>query len=112
MKMQSLLTRWKSISRSPQPRLCLHTELDYHDAARLHALADLYPGCDVAVLMADLLHQALNELEEAFPYVHGQRQVGEDEFGDPVYEDAGLTPRFLALTRQHQQALENGRGSR
>lgn len=112
MKMQPLLTRWKSISRSPQPRLSLRTELDYHDAARLRALADLYPGCDIAVIMADLLHQALNDVEEAFPYVHGERQVGEDEFGNPVYEDVGLTPRFLELTRQHLHDLETGSASR
>lgn len=112
MKMQSLLSRWKSLSHSPQPRLSLHAELDYHDAARLRALADLYPGCDVAIIMADLLHKALNDVEEAFPYVHGSRQVGEDEFGDPVYEDIGQTPRFLELTRQHLQALENDSASR
>ncbi len=105
-KFQPLLTRWQTIARSPAPRLSLQTELDHHDVARLQALADLYPGCDVATLMADLLHHSLNELEASFPYVHGERQVGEDEFGDPVYEDVGLTPRFLALTRKHLQALD------
>ncbi len=112
MKMQPLLARWQTIARTPAPRLTLSTDIDYHDAARLKALAELYPGCDVATLMADLLHHALNELEESFPYVHGNRQVGEDEFGDPVYEDIGLTPRFLDLTRKHLHALEkNGAGS-
>lgn len=104
-KLQPLLNRWQTIAHSPAPRLSLNTELDYHDVARLKALADLYPGCDVSVLMADLLHHALNELEESFPYVHGDRKVGEDEFGDPLYEDVGLTPRFLELTRQHLHAL-------
>jgi hypothetical protein len=108
MKMQQLLTRWNSLSRSPAPRVTLETELDYHDAARLQALADMYPGCDVATVMADLLHAALDELEESFPYVHGERQIGEDEFGDPLYEDVGPTPRFLDLTRKHLKTLEGG----
>jgi len=110
MKMQQLLARWQSISHRPQPRLPLQTELDYHDAARLRALAELYPGCDVATLMADLIHHALDELEASFPYVHGERQVGEDEFGDPLYEDAGMTPRFLDLTRKHLRNMgQNGK---
>lgn len=109
-KMQPLLARWQTIARSPAPRLSLQTELDYHDAARLQALAELYPGCDIASLMADLLHQALNDLEESFPYIHGERKVGEDEFGDPVYEDIGLTPRFLELTHKHLHALQTQAG--
>lgn len=108
MKLQSLLTRWQSLSRPVTPRIRLHTELDHHDVARLQALAEMYPGCDIGSVMADLLHAALDELEEAFPYVHGERQVGEDEFGDPLYEDVGPTPRFLALTRKHLKALEGG----
>ncbi|MDI1302298.1 MAG: type 1 pili tip component [bacterium] len=106
MKMQHLLTRWQSFARTPEARLSLHTEIGLHDAARLHALADMYTGGDVSAVLADLLHVALDELEEAFPYTHGQRQIGEDEFGDPLYEDIGPTPRFLALTQQHLKALE------
>lgn len=105
-RLQPLLARWQTIAHPPTPRLSLQTELDHHDVARLQALADLYPGCNISMLMADLLHHALNELEEGFPYVHGERAVGEDEFGEPVYEDAGLTPRFLELTRKHLHALQ------
>lgn len=106
MKMQHLLTRWQSSARVPEARLSLHTEIALHDAARLHALADMYTSGDVSAVLADLLHVALDELEEAFPYTHGQRQIGEDEFGDPLYEDIGPTPRFLALTQQHLKALQ------
>ncbi|HEX6591740.1 MAG TPA: pilin assembly protein [Moraxellaceae bacterium] len=107
MKMQQLLGRWQSLSRPSLPRVTLQADLDHHDAARLQALAEMYPGCDTADIMADLLHYALNEVEQAFPYVHGNRQVGEDEFGDPLYEDIGPTPRFLDLTRKHLRELEH-----
>ncbi len=106
MKMQHLLTRWQTFARPPEAQLSLHAEIGHHDAARLHALADMYSGGNVSAVLADLLHVALDELEEAFPYTHGKRQVGEDEFGDPLYEDIGPTPRFLALTQQHLKALE------
>lgn len=106
MKMQQLLMRWQSLSRPSEARISVHAELGHHDVARLQALAEMYPGSDVGELLVDLLQAALNEMEEAFPYVHGSRQVGEDEFGEPIYEDIGPTPRFLALTRKHLKALE------
>jgi hypothetical protein len=105
MKMQQLLARWQSLSRQTETRLPLHIDIGHHDAARLHALAEMY-GSNVNDVLTDLLHVALDELEEAFPYVHGNQQVGEDEFGDPLYEDAGPTPRFLALTQKHLKLLE------
>lgn len=105
MKMQHLLTRWQTFARTPEDRLPLHAEIGHHDAARLYALADMYSGGNVNAVLADLLHVALDELEEAFPYTHGKCQIGEDEFGDPLYEDIGPTPRFLALTQQHLKAL-------
>jgi len=48
---------------------------------------------------------ALEELEASFPYVKGQQVIATDEEGDPLYEDIGPTPRFLALSRRHLQAL-------
>lgn len=105
MNMHLLLSRWQSLSRSRGRTVRACADLEIVDAARLLALADMYPGLSEPVLMADLLHAALDELAAAMPYVHG-RQTGEDEFGDPVYEDAGPTPRFLALTRQHLQRLQ------
>jgi hypothetical protein len=108
MNMQQLLAEWQSLSRPRGPSIRCCAELDPHDAARLLALAEMYPGCTQASLMADLLHVALEELQAALPYVHG-RQTGVDELGDPVHEDAGPTPRFLALTRKHLKVLQEER---
>lgn len=108
MKTQHLMSRWQSLSRHSGPHASIVADIDIHDAARLQALAEMYPGCSAGSLLADLLHEALDELEAAFPYVNGQRQVGEDEFGDPLYEDAGPTPRFLALTQQHLRKMQQG----
>ncbi|MDP2227519.1 MAG: pilin assembly protein [Moraxellaceae bacterium] len=107
MKMQKLLERWQSLSPSPEARRTVGLELGVHDLARINALAELYPGRTPALLMAELLHVALDELQEALPYVNGSRQVGEDEFGQPLYEDIGPTPRFLTLTQKHLKALEH-----
>jgi hypothetical protein len=40
------------------------------------------------------------------PYVQGNRVIGKDEFGDPVHEDAGPSPRFHQLTRACTQELQ------
>ncbi|MCD6061178.1 MAG: type 1 pili tip component [Moraxellaceae bacterium] len=110
MKVQPLLERWQSQSRSSSPRFRLQAELGPQDVARLQALAEMYPGCSVESMLADLIHVALDDLEASFPFVNGP-QVGEDECGDPVYEDAGPTPRFLALTRKHLRTLSQSAGA-
>jgi len=80
--------------------------LPIHVAAGIGALSDMYPGRTQAQIITDLLSAALFELEEAFPYIQGERVVAEDEFGDPMYEDAGPTPRFDELMRKHINLLE------
>jgi hypothetical protein len=56
-----------------------------------------------------LLGAALDELEASLPYVKGSKVVATDEMGDPLYEDIGLTPRFLTLSRRHLQRISMSR---
>jgi hypothetical protein len=106
MSFKSLLDSW---SKQEPPAI---TDRDYsvrlsvNDAARIHALADLYPGMVLERIITDLLSASLDELEAAMPYVAGERVIREDDHGDPVYEDTGPTPRFLELTRQYQKKLQ------
>jgi hypothetical protein len=60
-------------------------------------------------LLGELVAAALEELETSLPYVKGSKVVAVDEQGDPLYEDIGPTPRFLALSRQYLQRLNEGR---
>ena len=106
MSFKTLLDSWS------ESRIPAKTDTDYpvrlsvNDAARLHALADLYPGMDIEGIITDLLSTALDELEAAMPYVPGERVIREDDHGDPVYEDTGPTPRFLELVREHKKHLQ------
>ena len=70
------------------------------------ALTQLYPGRSETQLVSELLSTALDELEAAFPYVKGGRVIAEDEYGDPIYQDSGLTPRFQELTQKYLRQLE------
>src|SRR3569623_133514 len=80
--------------------------LPLHDAARLLALAEMYPGRTETQLVGELLSAAIDELEAAFPYVQGSAVVAEDDHGEPISEAAGLPPRFIAHTRKQQRTQE------
>ena len=107
MSFTELLETWRRAETAPtRTRKQYAVNLPVDDAARLHALVALHPGTDPERIITDLLHAALDETEAAMPYVAGDRVIREDEFGDPVYEDVGMTPRFLELARKCEQELE------
>jgi hypothetical protein len=108
VKIKELLKHWEGTRK---PQLTAETyaiHLPVEDAARVHALAEMYPEVPEEDILRDLLAAALAELEASMPYEPGPRVASEDDFGDPVYEDAGPTPRFLELTRKHKERLVPG----
>jgi len=82
--------------------------LPLDDAARLQALAELFPGQSIEEIVTDLLGAGLDEIAAAMPYEKGPKVISRDDHGDPVYEDIGLTPRFVELTRKFKKNLETG----
>ena len=105
MNFKSLLDSWRSAAAAPRTAKAYAVRLPVDDAARLGALADMFPGRSPEQLISELLGTALKEVAAAMPYVPGARVISTDEQGDPVYEDVGLTPRFMELTRRHRRAL-------
>lgn len=102
---KDLLRHWNRTASDVRTEHEYLVRLPLHDAARLHALAEMYPGRTEQQLLTDLLSVALDELEKAFPYVQGEREIARDEFDDPVFEDIGPTPRFKTLTRKYARVL-------
>jgi hypothetical protein len=105
MSFRDLLDSWQHTPRVHRTASEYSLRLPLEDAARLEALAEMYPGVSREQLLTDLLHAALNEIAGSMPYRPGERIIREDEFGDPVFEDSGDTPRFIALTRRHLARL-------
>jgi hypothetical protein len=106
VKFKPLLERWK---KEAGPQLSVEEYavlLPMDDASRIQALVALFPGRSATEIITDLLHVALDEIAAAMPYEAGPRVISRDDHGDPVYEDVGLTPRFVELTRQFQRRLE------
>jgi hypothetical protein len=104
---KELLESWREQAAAPRTRSSYAVHLPLDDAARLAALVEMFPGRSAEQLISELLGQALKEIVAAMPYVTGQRVISTDEQGDPVYEDAGPTPRFMELARRHYAALES-----
>jgi hypothetical protein len=103
---KELLESWRDTAAAPRTatRFAVHLPLD--EAAQLAALADMFPGRAPEQLITELLGAALRELAATMPYVAGKRVISTDEQGDPIYEDVGPTPRFMALAREHRRRLE------
>jgi hypothetical protein len=106
VKFKSLLDRWKKDLPPVRTAREYAVRLPIDDAARLHALLELFPGRTVEEVVTDLLHSGLDEIEAAMPYEPGPKVISQDDHGDPVYEDLGLTPRFVELSRQIKKTLE------
>ena len=108
VRFRELLDDWRQNDSGTRTASEYTVRLPLDDAARLHALAELFPGRTREQIITDLLSTALQEVAAAMPYVPGKKVISTDEQGDPVYEDAGQTPRFTELTRQFKKQLEAG----
>ncbi len=106
MSFKELLESWREGAAAPRTAKTYAVRLPVDDAARLGALADMFPGRTPEQLITELLAAALKEMAAAMPYVPGKRVISTDEQGDPLYEDVGPTPRFMELTRQHRRKLQ------
>lgn len=105
-QLHQLLQHWEKIARSQKNDKQYCVKLPVEVAAKLQALAELYPKRPLEHLMTDLIIAAVRDLEQSFPYIKGNDVVAQDELGDPIYNDAGITPEFLALTKKHLHDLK------
>ena len=110
MKLRELVAHWEMHESEQRAPIEHRVRLPLQDAAKLAALAEMYPGRSEQQLITDILSAALDDIEASFPYVEGSQVIAEDDQGDPIYADEGLTPRFKELTRKHLQALRERTG--
>lgn len=106
MKIKDLVKYWDKHARGRLSRDAYFMALSDQHHKRLEQLARLYPMKSSQDLIRDLVSAALDELETSFPYVQGSKVVAFDEDGFEIYEDQGLTPRFVSLSQKHIQRLK------
>ncbi len=107
MKFKTLLDRWRKDAAPARTAKEYAVRLPLDDASRLHALLELFPGWSVEEIITDLLHAGLDEIAAAMTFEPGPKIISRDDQGDPVYEDIGLTPRFVELTRKFKKRLQS-----
>jgi len=99
---KNMLDDWEQQSARVQEQVSTDIVLNKEDLIKVEALAETYrlPAAD---LLANLINTALQEVEVQIPYVAGTNVIRIEE-GDPVYEDVGRTPGYLAAKAR----LESG----
>lgn len=105
MRIRELAKHWEQNAKGHLTPTRYHIHLNVESAARLAALTEMYPKHHSEELLGELIGAALEELEASLPYVRCSKVVALDEQGDPLYEDIGPTPRFLALSRKYLREL-------
>lgn len=101
MRIKELVSHWETHANGNMTQESYAIKLTKEDAAKLQALAEMYPKRTPEQLLSELVSAAFSQLEASFPYVQGNRVIATDELGDPLYEDIGPTPRFLALSKKY-----------
>ena len=89
MKIRELAQHWEETAKGRLTDTGYTIHLDVEAAARLAAIAEMYPKRHAEELLGELIGAALEEFEASLPYVKGSTVVATDEEGDPLYEDIG-----------------------
>lgn len=92
---KSLLQEWHARCSQRDARTRCQLELIETDLLKLDALAATF-GLDRDEVATQLLHLAIQEVEEKMPYVPGTKVIRIEE-GDEIYEDLGPMPRYIAM---------------
>ena len=123
MKTEHLHDMWSGPDNSRLTSKQFSFRLPVHIAAKLAALADLYPQKNRTQVVADLLTSALDNLEETLPQSLGNPISKEDEktermiadnlneVYEPLYSLGGARARFRNLANDHYLALEKELGN-
>ena len=106
MPFTKIIERWRATPEIVLTKSHYSIRLNSEDATRVEALAELFPGLNAETVISDLLSAALDATEEALPYKAGKKVIRDDEFGDPIFEDVGLTPRYVELVRKLRETSD------
>ncbi len=100
MKIADLISGWEKASGHHNLQRRFEIDLPPADAARVQALAQMYPGKQAEEIVHDLIVAALDELEGSMPYVPGYNVISKDDTGEPIYDDIGPTPLYRELKKK------------
>ncbi len=93
-----LINQWQEQATDKADLVPEKIALHAADIIKLAALSEIYqlPREDIA---AELLRRALLAMEEEMPYIPGSKVIRVEE-GNPIYEDIGPLPKYLAAKQR------------
>lgn len=112
MKTDHLHGNWSGPDNSRLVSKQFSFRLPVHVAAKISALADMYPSKNRTQIVADLLTAALDDLEKTLPYSKGEsvEDVPFDTTSEYFYIE-GPRQRFRELTEKYFNQLESELGN-
>ena len=103
MNVKDLVLLWEDHAQGKIAQDTYQVNLTLEDAAKIDALAEMYPRRSKEQILSELISASLGDLEKQFPYKQGSKVVSTDEMGDPIFEDVGPTPAFIYLTQKYME---------
>ena len=111
MKSAELHKLWGATDNSRLTAKQQSFRLPVHVAAKIAALADVFPNKTKTEIVGDLLSAALEELILSLPSVPGE-VIDEQIDTGKIYEDVGPAGQFRGLTNRHYKELERELGTK
>jgi hypothetical protein len=111
MKATDLHKIWSAPDNSRLTLNELPLRLPVHVAARIQALADMYPAKNRGEIVADLLAAALADVEKGFPPVMGSCVGQDDKTREQLFEDVGPVVQYQRLANDYYLAMEKELGN-
>lgn len=97
-----LLSELESHARQQAKLTDINVPISKDDNMRLEALCEVF-NIEKEALISSLLSTVLQEVEQTMPYQPGPKVIRVED-GEPIYEDIGLTPKYLAAKRKREKA--------
>jgi hypothetical protein len=111
MKSSDLHNLWTSPDNSRITSKQFSFRLPVHVAAKLAALAEMYPQKTRTEIVGDLLATALDELVKGMPFVQGRSYGFIPDIEEEVFEDVGPATSFWKLADKYYKELEKEMGN-
>jgi len=110
MKSSDLHKLWTAPDNSRITSKQFSFRLPVHVAAKLAALAEMYPQKSRTDIVGDLLATALDELVSGMPYIKGE-YITTTPDGEDIFDDLGPSTTFWSLADKHYRLLEKEMGN-
>jgi len=111
MKASELISLWTAPDNSRLTAKQFSFRLPVHVAAKLAALAELFPSKSRTEIVGDLLSTAIEDVYNALPSHPGGEYDRHPDTGEMMYEETGHKAYFRGLANRHYAELEKEMGN-